>query len=55
MEVDELQAVIAEQRQELVVSQTLDFNTDYAFQLQMQEAMSASEASETTLALALPR
>ncbi|KAI3427690.1 uncharacterized protein J3R85_009261 [Psidium guajava] len=42
MEADDLETAVAEQSRELVATRALDSDADYAFQLQLQEAMSAS-------------
>ncbi|KAF8015554.1 hypothetical protein BT93_H1164 [Corymbia citriodora subsp. variegata] len=50
MEACDLESAVSEQRRELVASRTLDSDADYAFQLQMLEAMSASLSSSPTSA-----
>ncbi|CAK9179024.1 unnamed protein product [Ilex paraguariensis] len=41
---DELQTILSEQRRELTVAEEMESDLDFAFQLQMQEAMNASFA-----------
>ncbi|EXB98575.1 putative E3 ubiquitin-protein ligase rbrA [Morus notabilis] len=43
-EADDLQDILAEQQRELMAAKTLDSDLDFAFQIQMQEAVAASLA-----------